>query len=147
MIPAGYGGGARIRTGGQDGDEADSVEIPDGCESIGADSALQQASNADQLARIAARCEWVDDCLVWTGNRGSSGYGQLRVDGRMQSVHRLVWTLHHGPIPPGLVVMHGCDNPACVDLDHLLLGTQRANVLDRERKGRGVVPDHQRPRL
>lgn len=95
------------------------------------------------LARIAERCVWSEDCLEWTGNRGSSGYGQIRVEGRMWSVHRLVWALHHGPIPSGLVVMHGCDNPACVDIDHLLLGTQRANVLDRQRKGRGVVPQDQ----
>lgn len=39
-----------------------------------------------------------------------------------------------------LAVMHGCDNPACIDIDHLMLGTQRANVLDRQRKGRGVLP-------
>lgn len=97
--------------------------------------------------RIFARTEWTEEgCREWTGNRNNSGYGQLRVEGRMQSVHRLTWILHFGPIPDGLVVMHGCDNPACVEIDHLLLGTQRANVLDRQRKGRGVIPTHQRRR-
>lgn len=143
MSSNGYGGGARIRTGGQSDREANSVAVSIGYATDDAKSPLRQASSAKLLGRIAARCAWSGDCLEWTGNRGTSGYGQIRFEGRMWSVHRLVWTLTYGPIPDGLVVMHGCDNPACVDIDHLLLGTQRANVLDRERKGRGIVPQRQ----
>lgn len=50
--------------------------------------------------------------------------------------HRLAWELVKGPVPDGLNVLHKCDNPRCVNVDHLFLGTQRDNVLDSIRKGR-----------
>lgn len=49
---------------------------------------------------------------------------------------RAVWTRQHGPIPPGMVVMHSCDNPRCINLAHLTLGTQSDNQKDAARKGR-----------
>ena len=50
--------------------------------------------------------------------------------------HRLAWELTFGPIPDGLHVLHACDNPPCIRPDHLMLGTQRANMRDAGRKGR-----------
>jgi hypothetical protein len=73
---------------------------------------------------------------VWTGSLAPDGYGLVKVAGRARRLSRVVWELHHGPIPVGLSVLHSCDNPPCARIDHLMLGTQRANVQDMLRKGR-----------
>lgn len=79
-----------------------------------------------------------DGCWVFT--RGTSrhphGYGSLSVNRRETLAHRVSWELAHGPIPPGLRVLHKCDNPPCVRPDHLFLGTQLDNVRDMWSKGR-----------
>lgn len=51
---------------------------------------------------------------------------------------RIAWTLWRGPIPEGLCVLHRCDNPPCFNPDHLFLGSQAENVVDRDEKGRGA---------
>lgn len=55
----------------------------------------------------------------------------------MSKAHRVAWDLTYGPIPDGMLVLHRCDNPSCVRPDHLFLGTQTDNMLDRKAKGRG----------
>lgn len=90
-----------------------------------------------------------DGCWVWTGCRVKKGYGIVRLDRseRMASVHRVSWALHNGPIPDGLLVLHRCDNPPCVNPDHLFLGTHTDNMKDMVRKGRQskkLTPDQAR---
>lgn len=79
-------------------------------------------------------------CWEWTGYRDERGYGRLssRVSGvtKTISAHRLSWQIYKGEIPPGLCVLHKCDNPPCVNPDHLFLGNQRDNMLDCSSKGR-----------
>lgn len=78
-------------------------------------------------------------CWVWTGSkhRGRQ-HGQIGLRaGVLLWTHRLSWELTNGPIPGGLFVLHHCDNPPCVNPDHLWLGTQRDNVADMVAKGRG----------
>lgn len=87
-------------------------------------------------ARIRRRVKRIGECDIWLGARGSDGYGAIKVNGRIARPHRVVWELHHGPIPDGLFVLHSCDTPLCARADHLMLGTQRANVQDMLRKGR-----------
>jgi len=76
------------------------------------------------------------ECLVWTGQRDPRGYGFLRLEGRLQRAHRLAYALHHGEIPTGAVIRHKCDNPACIKLAHLELGSQRDNIHDMIQRGR-----------
>jgi hypothetical protein len=67
--------------------------------------------------------------------------------GRTDGAHRVAWEGAHGPIPAGLHVLHRCDNPRCINVEHLWLGDAADNARDRERKGRGRRPDpsHARP--
>ncbi len=77
-------------------------------------------------------------CWEWIGAQIPKGYGQIRYIKRRQILtHRLAWEELSGPIPDGLYVCHHCDNPPCVRLDHLFLGTQADNMEDMMLKGRG----------
>lgn len=74
-------------------------------------------------------------CWLWTGKK-IGGYGKIRNKGVEYSAHRYSYEIHKGPIPIGLFVCHTCDNPSCVNPDHLWVGTNHENVLDSCRKGR-----------
>jgi hypothetical protein len=75
-------------------------------------------------------------CLIWIGQKDPKGYGRLRLNGKLQRAHRLMYELHNGPIEHGHVVLHSCDNPSCINPKHLSVGTQLENVHDMLAKGR-----------
>jgi hypothetical protein len=76
-------------------------------------------------------------CWLWIASTNKRGYGQfMMLDRRPHLAHRVSWRLEKGEIPIGLHVLHKCDTPACVNPDHLFLGTDRDNVQDMLRKGR-----------
>lgn len=76
-------------------------------------------------------------CIVYTGkSTNHSGHKTIHHAGKDRSVHRVAWELANGPIPAGLVIRHKCDNPPCVNVDHLELGTVADNVRDRDQRGR-----------
>lgn len=75
-------------------------------------------------------------CFEWQGTLREKGYGRLYHLGRLGDAHRVAWELTRGPIPDGLYVCHKCDNPPCVNPDHLWLGTNTDNMRDMVRKGR-----------
>lgn len=77
-------------------------------------------------------------CLEWTSYIASHGYPMLNIDGSMRRASRVLWAAAHGAIPDGLLVMHTCDNPACVEIAHLKLGTHKDNTQDMLAKGRGA---------
>lgn len=83
-----------------------------------------------------------DGCWEWQGRVNEQGYGTLVAAGRFWFAHRLSMFLHSGPIPVGLDVLHACDNPRCVRPDHLRLGTDHDNQIDRAaRKPRILTAD------
>lgn len=78
-----------------------------------------------------------EDCWEWTHCRTKFGYGRIaNGDGKVVTTHRVSWQIHNGPIPEKMWVLHKCDNPPCVNPDHLFLGTGKENNLDCETKGR-----------
>lgn len=74
-------------------------------------------------------------CWIWKGGV-TCGYGMFRFKWKMTRAHRKSYELYKGAIPDGSVVMHKCDNPLCVNPDHLEVGTITDNNQDRKRKGR-----------
>ena len=74
------------------------------------------------------------NCRVWAGALDRKGYGRVSVNKQVKFAHRVAWELQHGPIPAGKEVCHRCDNPACLRVDHLFLGTHRENMQDMARK-------------
>jgi hypothetical protein len=75
-------------------------------------------------------------CWLWTGRAQKYGYGGVTKDGKQTQAHRVAYELHKGPIPAGHVVRHRCDNPACVNPDHLVVGTVQDNATDMVSRGR-----------
>lgn len=78
-----------------------------------------------------------DCCWRWTAARDRRGYGRFGPErGQTVFAHRFAFQLECGPIPDGFCVLHRCDNPACVNPDHLWLGDRAANHFDMVQKGR-----------
>lgn len=78
-------------------------------------------------------------CLLWTGSVRNSKYGQFLAGGKSWSAHRYAYQRAHGPIPAGLFVCHRCDEPRCVNPEHLFLGTHDDNTVDMVKKARSAA--------
>lgn len=87
-------------------------------------------------------------CIPWMGCRKPFGHGNFNINGKKFIAHRVSYLLYKGPIPEELEVRHTCDNGWCVNPDHLLLGTHKENMQDRNERNRtkwGIVKGEENP--
>lgn len=87
------------------------------------------------------------ECWPWLGSKDRNGYGQIGRGGKRgktEFAHRISYELHYGENPGESRVLHSCDNPSCVNPNHLRLGTQKDNVADMEERSRAKHPDGER---
>jgi hypothetical protein len=75
-------------------------------------------------------------CWEWINPSHPFGYGRLKVGKKIELAHRLSYKIHFGDITPSQCVLHKCDNPRCVNPNHLFLGNRNDNAKDRTLKGR-----------
>lgn len=85
-------------------------------------------------------------CWLWKGAHGKRGHGYVNNSEFQSTAHRASWVIHRGDIPSLMCVLHKCDNPPCVNPDHLFLGTELDNVRDMIAKGRKKPPRITYPR-
>ena len=75
-------------------------------------------------------------CWEYTGSRDADGHGKLNHQGKQVRAHRLSFKLFNGDLPDDLLVRHSCDNPPCINPEHLLAGTVKQNSEDAVERGR-----------
>jgi hypothetical protein len=97
------------------------------------------AARQDATERFLRHVEKTGACWLWAGPCNALGYGWFNFGGKRERAHRASYRLFKGEVPLGKFVCHACDNPSCVNPDHLWLGDAQSNVDDMMRKGRHWV--------
>lgn len=82
------------------------------------------------------------ECWEWTAHKSKDGYGSFRIKKQYLKAHRVSYEWAKGTIPKKMCVCHSCDNPSCVNPEHLWVGTQRENVLDMHAKKRSKASEN-----
>lgn len=81
------------------------------------------------------------ECIEWAGCLSGDGYGTVTIGGIQKAAHRVAWEKHNMQIiPKGMWVLHKCDNPKCVNPEHLYVGTAKQNTADCIVRGRRNTP-------
>lgn len=98
--------------------------------------------------RFSSKVEIVGECWIWNAAKNRAGYGvycvytpeakEKKDRKRMMPAHRFSWSYINGEIPKGMFACHKCDNPSCVNPEHIFIGTQKENMADMRAKGRSA---------
>ena len=78
-------------------------------------------------------------CWIWIGGVTGSGYGAMKINGKMVGAHRVSYDLHNADLCGDREILHSCDNPLCVNPDHLSAGTHQDNMADQVAKQRHAI--------
>lgn len=93
------------------------------------------APDIEGLVERLEKASGPDACWVWPRKLNDVGRGRVWIGDKLKLAHRAVWEIRKGPIPAGMMLCHTCDNPSCVNPNHLYVGTHRDNMRDmRERR-------------
>jgi len=113
------------------------------------DSVLKNRRSLSLQDRIefGSKVDKETSCWIWQRGLFSNGYGQISIAGKPTPAHRASYIAFIGPIPEGKLVCHACDNPLCVNPDHLWIGTNRDNMEDMVKKGRSAVANNAHAKL
>lgn len=97
----------------------------------------------DGHKRVQKKIEYTIDsngCHVCVSHyKNESGYITIKRDGVLQYLHRYMYSLYHGELDEGEVIRHSCDNPSCINIDHLEVGTHTDNMRDMVTRNRSLV--------
>ena len=85
------------------------------------------------MDKFWSKVDKTSDCWNWIATE--EGYGNYSINGKSFLAHRVSYAIHRGSIEPGMMVLHSCDNPRCVNPDHLRQGDQSENMIDRAKRG------------
>lgn len=98
--------------------------------------------------RFFQKVRKTESCWIWEGGKFGTGRPAFNFEGRVIAASRFSYFLHYRELPEKLCVCHKCDNPLCVNPEHLFLGTHKDNVDDKVRKGRQMRGEkHYRTKL
>ena len=90
-----------------------------------------------RIKRFFRKVRKTNSCWEWTGAvAGNNKYGAFWDGEKVVRAHRFSYEIHKGMLQEGKIIMHSCDNPVCVNPDHLSVGTQSENMKDCAAKGR-----------